>query len=82
MEQNFNEQEYIQGYNHAALISMFRPDVLLTIVKENNPENDYFDGFFSAKEQWELDRKQEQEQLEELYNLRDSERNQERSLER
>jgi hypothetical protein len=54
LQYNFEEEQtpsrdFVQGFNHAELLADLAPEVLEDISPVNNPESDYFNGFFSAK---------------------------------
>lgn len=59
-----NEREFTLGFNHASYLSDFAPEVLADIVPANNESNDYFDGFFSGKHFFEMEKQQNQEEAE------------------
>jgi len=75
-----NEKEYIKGFNHAAILSDLRPELLSDIIPSLNPSNSYFEGFFDAKEQYELNNTVQN--LDELENLRQSNDSREIDFER
>lgn len=60
--------DFIQGFNNSYLLASYEPELLADIIPSINPDNDYFRGFFSGKEQWE--REQEQRQVDELSQIR------------
>ena len=75
-----SELEFARGFNHAAILAEFRPELLNDIIPSVNPTNTYFEGFFAGKEQWELDNSNEQ--LDELENLRNNAENRDMDFER
>lgn len=68
MEQN--EINYTNGFNHGYLLSRYEPGLLASIVKNVSPHGDYLEGFFSGKEEHELE--QTWDQVAELSRLRDN----------
>lgn len=75
------EQRYIQGFNHGYLLTKHLPDLVTKLVKQiKETTNDYLSGFFSGKEEYELENSREQ--LRQLKNIRNKslERGQEREL--
>jgi hypothetical protein len=74
------EQQYIRGFNHGYLLTKHLPDLvaqLITHVKET--ATDYLAGFFSGKEEWELE--YSREQLGELKGIRKNAKEYGRDLE-
>jgi len=67
--EQINEREFTIGFNHAMVLAGARPELFEDIVQSVNPNNSYFDGFFSGKEQYELE--ETTRQLDELDNLRE-----------
>ena len=64
------EQLYIKGFNHGYLLTKHLPDLvakLLTGIRDT--AGDYFSGFFSGKEEYELE--YTREQLSQLRELRE-----------
>jgi hypothetical protein len=59
---------YVRGFNHGYTLAKDIPDLVAKIVKQLSPENDYLSGFFSGKEEWELE--QNRIRLDELKQLR------------
>lgn len=72
-------RDFVQGFNHCELLADLAPDVLADISPVNNPETDYFNGFFAAKAHIREEQTQQKE-IEELQSLR--EKSQERDNER
>lgn len=73
-QHNFDEEQtpsrdFVQGFNHAELLADLAPDVLEDISPVNNPETEYFNGFFAAKVHIREEIRQQQE-LEVLETLR------------
>lgn len=79
-EQN-EEKDYTQGFNHAAILAEYRPELLADIEQNNNPISSYYDGFFSGKEffQSELSKAEQFSELQSLRN-KSQERDNEREL--
>ncbi|MDP3666058.1 MAG: hypothetical protein Q8R50_05210 [Sediminibacterium sp.] len=73
-EQN---REYVRGFNNAYLLAEHEPQLLADITRSVNPSNEYFEGFFSGKEEWELE--QSKDQLNELEQLREQEQPEEQN---
>lgn len=80
MEPTETSRDFVQGFNNAYLIAEYEPDVLAQISLANNVQNEYFDGFFAGKVQWE--REQGQSQTNELEKIRNRSRDRENDLER
>lgn len=75
------EQQYIKGFNHGYLLTKHLPDLVAKLVKGiRGATGDYFSGFFSGKEEYELE--YSRAQLNELDNLRDRSKNKERDIEK
>jgi hypothetical protein len=66
MEQG--EQQFVTGFNNGYLLAKHEPDLLTKLVKTLEPKNDYLSGFFSGKEEFELE--VQKNQLNELGNIR------------
>lgn len=65
-----SEQQYIQGFNHGYLITKHLPDLVTKLVKNiKDVAGDYIAGFFSGKEEYELE--VSRMQLNELRAIRD-----------
>lgn len=69
------EQQFAKGFNDAYTIAKYEPCLLNKIINDLRPADAYFDGFFSGKQECELERRREDLRL-----LRDS-RNQTRERE-
>ena len=75
------EQQYIKGFNHGYLLTKHLPDLVAKLVKNmRETTNDYFSGFFSGKEEYELE--YSQSQLNELEQLRKESEDRERDVEK
>lgn len=66
------EQLYINGFNHGYLLTKHEPDLVSKITQTVRPTNDYLSGFFSGKQEWELELTQMQ--LQDLSRLREQSR--------
>lgn len=54
------EQQYIKGFNHGYLLTKHLPDLVAKLVKHlKETASDYISGFFSGKEEWELEHSRE-----------------------
>jgi hypothetical protein len=74
------EQQYIKGFNHGYLLTKHLPDLVAQLVKRiTNTTSDYLSGFFSGKEEWEIE--YSKEQLDRLRGIRDRGKDLEQNLE-
>lgn len=75
------EQLYLHGFNNAYLLAQHEPALLSKLVSCLTATNDYFQGFFSGKAQYEME--QTKTQLANLQQIRNraQERGQERERE-
>jgi hypothetical protein len=73
--------DFVQGFNHGELLASLAPEVLEDISPVNNPQNDYYDGFYAAKIHVREEALQRQE-VESLQTLRSQYRERENDLER
>ena len=48
-------KQYVNGFNSGYLLAKYMPNLLSKIVKNIDSANDYFVGFFSGKEELELE---------------------------
>lgn len=60
LQHNFEDEQtasrdFVQGFNHCSILAELAPDLLEEISPVNNPQNDYYDGFFSARVQYRED---------------------------
>ena len=74
------EKKYKDGFNNGYLLAKHEPDLLADIVKTLEPSNDYLQGLFSGKEEFE--RENTRTQLDELHRLRDQAQDRESELDR
>lgn len=75
-----NEAIYIRGFNQGYLLARYEPSLLAMVVKNVSPAGDYLQGFFSGKEEYELE--QSQTRLDELSRLREETKDRDHDLER
>ena len=74
------EQQYIRGFNHGYLLTKHLPDLVAKLVKQiRATTSDYLAGFFSGKEEYELE--YGHEQLNQLKGIRDNAKDPGRDLE-
>ena len=71
---------YIKGFNSGYFLAKYMPTLLAKIVKNVTPANDFVEGFFSGKEEYELE--YSLTQLDELNLLRNKSENREKGFER
>ena len=75
-----NEQQYIRGFNHGYLLTKHLPDLVAKLVKQiRAATSDYLAGFFSGKEEFELENNRAH--LAELKNIRNKTQDRECDLE-
>ena len=74
------EQQFIKGFNGGYLIAKHEPELSSKILEKLEPLNDYTKGLISGKNEWQKEK--ELSQLQELNNLRDSSREQDKGLEK
>ncbi|MCK9404391.1 MAG: hypothetical protein M0Q26_13455 [Chitinophagaceae bacterium] len=70
--------EYVRGFNHAYLLAEHEPQLLSDITRSVNPSNEYFEGFFSGKAEWELE--QSKSEFNEIEQLREPQEEHNRDL--
>lgn len=80
-EENFNEREYLKGFNAATIIAGYEPEFLNEIIRSNNICDNYFDGFFDGKH-FCLGEKAQNHEIEDLQSLRNASQEKENELER
>ena len=50
------EKQYIRGFNHGYLLTKHLPELVTSLIKNiKETTNEYFSGFFSGKEEYELE---------------------------
>jgi hypothetical protein len=76
-QEHINEQEYIQGFNDAALITRFEPDAFAGVELANSETvSAYLEGFLDFKEYLKQEAVIDKE-MEELSNLRNHDKEKE-----
>ena len=76
-----NQQtQYIRGFNFGYLLAKYLPALLAKIVKNVRPTNDFTEGLFSGKEEYELEHSRTQ--AEEIRQLRNASKSRDKGLER
>ncbi|MCW3121930.1 MAG: hypothetical protein JWQ38_1422 [Flavipsychrobacter sp.] len=77
---SIEEQQYIKGFNHGYLLTKHLPDLVLKLVKGiTGKTGDYFAGFFSGKEECEMEHTKDQ--LAEFDAIRNQQIDKEREIE-
>lgn len=71
---------FTKGFNHGYLLARYEPGLLASVVKNVSPGGDYLEGFFSGKEEYELE--QTKTRLDELSRLRDNAKDRGQDLDR
>ena len=74
------EKQYQTGFNNGYLLAKHEPELLTEISKNLSPSNDYIEGIFSGKEQYEIEQTRTQET--ELEQIRARTKERDRGLER
>ena len=77
---SYQEKLYIKGFNSGYLLAKHEPELLTKIVKNVSPANDFVEGLFSGKEEFELE--YSRSQLDEINHLRNNPENREKGFER
>ena len=54
------EQQYIQAFNNGYILAQHGSKILNTLTKSLTPSNNYLEGFFAGKEEFELERNKHQ----------------------
>ena len=76
-----HEQQYIRGFNHGYLLTKHLPDLVAQLIKHiKETTSDYLVGFFSGKDEWELE--YGRGQLNELDGLRNHSKDNNHEIER
>jgi len=75
-----NEQQFIKGFNNGYVLAKHEPDLLSKIVQNISSTNDYLTGFFSGKEEYEIE--YSHTQLQDLKRIRSQSRDRGYDLER
>lgn len=71
---------YIKGFNNGYLLSKHEPDLTGKLTQTLQPTGEYLEGFFSGKEEYEIEIRQIK--LQELQSLRNKDRDREHEQER
>lgn len=75
------DQQYIKGFNHGYLLTKRLPDLVAKLVRQiKTTTSDYLSGFFSGKEEYELELNRIQ--LNELESLRNPSIDKEHDIEK
>ena len=74
------EQKYIKGFNSGYLLAKHMPTLLSKVVKNISPTDDFSEGLFSGKEEYELENSRTQ--IEELKRLRNKSKDRDKGHER
>lgn len=74
------EQQYIQAFNNGYVLAQNEPKILIAITKRLVPSNNYLEGLFAGKGQFEFD--QEIEKLTKIEELRNRSKNRDKEIER
>lgn len=72
------EQLYVRGFNHGYILAKYLPELVTKLIKTVAPITDYTEGFFSGKEEYEIE--YTRAQIDELNNLRNRSKDQDRDL--
>lgn len=72
--------QYINGFNNGYTLAKHDPGLLSKIVKGLRPATGYLEGFFSGKEEYELEHSREQ--FGNLNNIRNQSQKKDRDLDR
>ena len=74
------EKQYIKGFNNGYLLAKHEPALLSKIMTGLAPANDYLEGIFEGKDQYE--REATKSKLDELQELRNKGKGRENSLDK
>jgi hypothetical protein len=74
-----DEKEYTSGFNNGYLLSQYEPDLTAKITKDLQANTEYLEGFFSGKEEYEIEKSLQQ--FNELQNLRKGAKDRNKDLE-
>lgn len=50
------EEKYKKGFNNGYLLAKHEPELLNKIIKERNPENEYFSGLMLGRKEYEREK--------------------------
>lgn len=73
------KNQYMQGFNSGYFLAKFEPGLLSKLLNQLTPVGDYLEGFFSGKEQFELE--YTHKQINELDQLRKNFEDRDKGLE-
>lgn len=77
---NSQQMQYTRGFNSGYLLAKHIPALLAKIVKNIRPTNDFIEGLFSGKEEYELEHSRTQ--ADELKRLRNKSQDRDKGHER
>ena len=75
-----NEKQFIRGFNHGYDLARYAPGLLSILIGSLKPTNEYFKGFFSGKDEYEMEKSKSQ--LDDLGQIRSRSKDRERNIER
>lgn len=55
LEEQQPSTEFVRGFNDAYILAAHEPTLLSDMCRSLNPSNDFFDGFFAGKDQWQIE---------------------------
>jgi hypothetical protein len=71
-----NEEKYIKGFNNGYVLAEHKPELLKAVTQNLPPANEYVEGILDGKEQFKLEKTQEQiSEIEQLRNRTGSKEN-------
>ena len=74
------EKLFAVGFNNGYLLAKYEPSLLSKIIKNVQPSAGYLEGFFSGKEEYELENNRSQ--MDDINRLRNISRDRDHELER
>ena len=74
------EEKFIKGFNHGYTLAKHEPDFLSNILKGLRSSNNYIEGIYSGKEEFEIEKSRAH--LDDLSRIRNKSRDREKGLER
>lgn len=77
---SLQQMQYIKGFNSGYLLAKHMPTLLAKIVKNFRPSDDFSEGLFSGKEEFELE--YSRTQAEDLSRLRNVSKSRDKGLDR
>ena len=75
-EEQQPSKEFVRGFNDAYILAAHEPVLLSDMSRSLNPTNDFFEGFFAGKDQWQIEQEKSNER--ELSALRNRSKERER----